>query len=179
MRQAHLYKHLGRGMNPYIRNAYGDCMADTLIPLCKAIDRISTGLGLNMDITQTKLFTSIVQYIELRHESRAYEIRGPQRKLTAPVGWTARHESIWRQWIFHTFTLDDWNSRIIEPIFGSESFLWEPDGWREELYQFLPFWFMRSMERFEEIDPTPLPDEDELAVIEKTKVDPYIKDYYS
>lgn len=156
-------------------------MADDLIMLCKAIERIAKNLNVNMDITQTKLFTSIVQYIDLRREASIYDIRGPLRKLTAPVGWTPNHEAIWRQWIFHTFTIDDWNDYVMGPIFGSDERLWEPAGWRDELYNFLPFWFLRSLSRFEEIDPSLLPDEEELAVMEEKekKKDPYVSDYYS
>lgn len=170
-------------MDPYYRDVYGECMADDIIPLCKEIAAIAKELGVNMDITQTKLFTSIVQYIELRCEAPAHEIRGPHRKVTAPIGWTAKHEAIWRQWIFHAFTFDDWHERITGRIFGSEERLWEPAGWRDEIYGFLPYWFMRSLSRFEEIDPSPLPDEEEVAALEEKEkrqrqVDPYVDDYY-
>lgn len=137
-----------------------------------------------MDISQSKLFTSIVQYIELRCEVPAYDIRG-ERRPTVPIGWMAHHEAIWKQWIFHTLSLDEWLTRVIGPIFGPDLRPWEPEGWREEIYDFLPVWFKRSMVQFAEIDPSPLPDEEELAELEEKekekrqrRVDPYVDDYY-
>jgi hypothetical protein len=107
-----------------------------------------------------------------------------RRRISIPAGWTTAHEEIWVQWLEHSVPHESWLALVIEPVFGPDERLWEigVEGWRDEIYMFMPFWFARSMPRFEEIDPTGLPEEEEEGSRNEEKKkptsDPYLDDYY-
>jgi hypothetical protein len=49
-----------------------------------------------------------------------------------------------------------------------------------EILEFLPWWVHRDLDLFEEIDPTPLPEPEEIAAMEssmKKEIDPYILEH--
>jgi hypothetical protein len=154
--------------------------------VCDGIHRLAKHLNLNMDLTPSTLYTLILQYMGLRHTVvHPFEITSSwRRRISIPAGWTAHHEQIWVQWLEYKVPLDVWNTLVIEPVFRSDERLWEigVEGWRDEIYTFMPFWFARSISRFEEIDPTTLPDEEEEVSSneekKKTYGDPYVEDYY-
>jgi hypothetical protein len=72
---------------------------------------------------------------------------------------------------------------VIQPVFGTDERLWEASigkGWRMEIMEFLPWWIVRDLDIFEDIDPTPLPDPVEIAALEastKKAIDPYIQEH--
>lgn len=153
--------------------------------VCDGIIMLSKRLDLNMELTPTALYTMLIHYLNLRATVlHPFEISGPQRRVSKPKGWADNHEAIWIQWLEHTIPLDLWDMLVIYPVFGENERIWEAgiEGWRSEIYTFMPFWFERSMSRFEEIDPTALPDEEEEGwrgpSEKKQEIDPYLADYY-
>ena len=153
--------------------------------VCDGIHMIAKRLNLNMELTPSALYTMILHYIDVRATvDHPFQIQGPRRRVSKPAGWAARNEEIWVQWLEHRVPLDLWNSLIMDPVFGDDIREWEIgiEGWRNEIYTFMPFWFVRSMPRFDEIDPTMLPDEDEeydnTDERKKQDIDPYLADYY-
>lgn len=151
--------------------------------VCYGIGRLAKSLDLNMELTQNALYTMILQYLDIRTTVlHPFEITWPKRRISKPMGWTENHEAIWTQWLEHTIPVDIWNKLIIEPVFGQDVRLWElnMESWRDEIYTFMPLWFARSMSRFEEIDPTAYPDDEEVKVRseKKQEIDPYLTDYY-
>ncbi len=154
--------------------------------VCDGIHRIAKLLKLNMELTPSALYTMIIHYLEVRCTVvHPFEIRGPTRRVSKPRGWTDTHETIWVQWLDHEVPIDRWTTLVIDPVFDHTERLWEIEmgGWRDEIYTFMPFWFVRSIPRFEEIDPTALPDEEDdgwnrIEEKKKTGMDPYLADYY-
>jgi hypothetical protein len=154
--------------------------------VCDGIHRLAKRLDLSMGLTPSALYTMLIDYLVIRSTVvHPFVIDGPKRRVSKPSGWTENHEAIWTQWLEHEVPLDSWNELIMEPVFGQDVRLWEinMEGWRDEIYTLMPFWFVRSMTRFEEIDPTMLPDEEEgrrgpSEERKKQELDPYLADYY-
>lgn len=155
--------------------------------VCDGIQRLANRLDLNMELSPSKLYTMLMHYLEIRATvSHPFNISGPQKRISKPAGWTQEHEAIWVQWLEHEISLELWHMFVMRPVFGYDERRWEIgiEGWRDEIYTFMPFWFVRSMSRFEEIDPTGLPDEEEEGrwgpseERKKQEIDPYLADYY-
>jgi hypothetical protein len=65
-------------------------------------------------------------------------------------------------------------------VFGTDERLWEArisKDWRMEILEFLPFWIYRDLDLCEDIDPTPLPDPQDLTDANKKEIDPYIMEH--
>lgn len=136
--------------------------------------------GVKIELTPPRLARQILHYIWLRQDAGAYDIVGPSDRRILPAGWTAHHERVWRDWIDHVFEAESWGREVMEPLFGTDVRSWEVrcEGWREEVFSFLPIWISRSMTRFEEIDVTPLPEpEPEDADPRTAKIDPYLLEH--
>lgn len=149
------------------------------VALAERIDRYAQRQGVKLTPVPSRLARQILEYVWMRQTTSWHEIAWKSRPAM-PVGWTARHEQIWTDWIWHVFELEDWRHTVMDPVFGTDVRSWESacEGWREELFEFLPHWIARSLERFEEIDVTPLPDpEPEDADPRTAKIDPYLLEH--
>ena len=166
-------------------DCYDECPAADVAEVC---DRILGFLkrrhrGIQMSLTPQKLHRSILEYIWIRYSALPTQISYPKRKQEAPRGWDIEKERIWRQWIQHVCDVRDWEHEVIRPVFGTDERLWEASigtGWRTEILEFMPWWIYRDIDLFEEIDPTPLPDPEEIAAMEaaaKKAIDPYILEH--
>lgn len=134
--------------------------------------------GVALELPPPRLARQILQYVWMRQTTPWHEIDGPRHQRSLPVGWTRQHERIWCDWIVHVFELEAWQREVMDPVFGTDTRSWEPEGWRDEIFHFLPRWIVRSIARFEEIDPTPLPDpEPEDADPRTAKIDPYLLEH--
>lgn len=154
--------------------------SDDALELAERIVAWAACKGVKIELTLDRLARQILRYVWMRQETGAYMIVGPRHTRLTPTGWTAHHERIWRDWIDHAFELETWNAVVMAPVFGTDVRSWEAriDGWRDELFTFLPTWIARSMTRFEEIDVTPLPEPEPEDVDPRTaKIDPYLLEH--
>ena len=165
-------------------NQYDECPAADIAEVCdRILPFFKRRRGLQLSLSPQKLHRSILEYIWMRYTTPPERISYPKRKQEAPSGWTIEKESIWRQWISHVCNLAAWEREVIQPVFGTDERLWEASigkGWRMEILEFLPWWIVRDLDIFEDIDPTPLPDPVEIAALEastKKAIDPYIQEH--
>jgi len=136
-------------------------------------------LGLQFGKPQEKIIKQILYYIYLRQFHAALKICGPYGTMKWPTGWHSEEEIIWQEWLGQTLTIEGWQS-LLSRVFGDEICDWEQScaGWRLEVLQILPAWIMRDPNRFDQIDPRPLPDEDEEETDpSKMKIDPYLLEH--
>ena len=165
-------------------DGYGECPAADVAEIC---ERIQTFLKrrrrLQLSLSPQKLHRSILEYIWMRYTAPPTRISYPKRKQEAPMGWNLDKERVWRQWIFHVCDWASWEREVMHPVFGTDERVWEASigkGWRMEILEFLPWWVHRDLDLFEEIDPTPLPEPEEIAAMEssmKKEIDPYILEH--
>ena len=157
---------------------WDDCAAaDDMVLLAERIERFVSRQGVGLSLPLPRLARQLLEYVWMRQRSSAYEIAFARRPVL-PAGWTAAHERHWVDWIWHVFDLDDWRNSVMGPVFGTDVRSWEVDGWREEIFEFLPTWIARSLKRFEEIDVTPLPEpEPEDVDPRSAKIDPYLLEH--
>jgi hypothetical protein len=157
---------------------WDDCAAaDDTALLAERIERFVRRQGVELSLTPARLARQILEYVWMRQGLSAYEIARTQNPAM-PAGWKTTHERLWVDWIWHVFTLDDWQNLVVSSVFGTDVRSWEPEGWREEIFEFLPAWIARSMPRFEEIDVTPLPEpEPEDMDPRLAKIDPYLLEH--
>lgn len=160
---------------------WDDCAAaDDIMLLAEQIHSWAASHRVSLELTPVRLARHILKYVWLRQRASMYEISGPRSSRSTPAGWTSMHERIWVDWIWHAFEQDGWNRAVIDPVFGTDVRSWEVqcEGWRDEVFNFLPTWIARSMARFEEIDPTPLPDPEPEDTDPRTaKIDPYLLEH--
>jgi hypothetical protein len=162
---------------------YDECPAADVAEVCERIVPFLRRRQFQLSLTPQKLHRSILEYIWMRYTTLPQHISYPKRKQTAPIGWTVDKERIWRQHIAHVCPMDAWDQAVIRPVFGTDERLWEATigkDWRYEILEFLPWWIHRDMDLFEEVDPTPLPEPEEIAAMEaatKKDIDPYILDH--
>ena len=152
--------------NAFTENRWGELPAADCYAVAAAIRNFVESRRLQLDLDIDGLASSIIGYIQLRHRFPAHQISNPQRrKRTCPEGWTAQKDRIWMEWLLHYFSLNEWQTEVMYEVFGTEQSVWEShcNGWREELYAFLPWWIRRDDYIFERIDPTPLPGPEENA----------------
>ena len=120
-----------------------------------------------LSVNKQKLWVQIQCYLHLRQNTSRLNISYPRMSVFKPNGWTERHEELWNDWIHYTFSEDSWHNEVMYPVFGRDVREWElyMDGWREELFEFLPWWMRRSVNIVEEYDPTPeeLEEEEDLT----------------
>ncbi len=173
---------------------YGEVPADDIYAVADQIVEFIESHGQRPDGEMYQIASGIIGYIDRRSRGwRADEIHWPTRtNMYKPKGWEERQEEIWCEWVYHHFTLDNWQREVMHPIFGDGQRIWETacDGWRDEIYAFLPLWIERSHEMFDRIDPTQLPSTIEIQEAEREEaaqrkrqglrikdVDPYTVEY--
>jgi len=151
--------------------------------LAAVADRIAAFVSrgkVSLELTEERLTRQLATYVTMRRSHHWSEISLPQHERTVPAGWTAANERIWVDWIHHVFEFSDWQQAVMRPVFGTDERQWEigAEGWRDEVFTFLPTWIARSTARFAEIDPTPLPDpEPEDTDPRNAKIDPYLLEH--
>jgi hypothetical protein len=163
---------------------YDECPAADVAEVCERIRRFLTRRRFQLSLQPQKLHRSILEYIWMRYTTLPQHISYPKRKQEAPLGWTVEKERVWRQHIFRVCDWDAWIREVMHPVFGTDERLWEAPiskDWRMEILEFLPWWIYRDADLFEEVDPTPLPEPEEIAAAEaaarKKEIDPYILDH--
>jgi hypothetical protein len=161
-----------------VPNKYGECAADDVTAIVRAFARYIGRHDVTMELEPRRMITQILRYIALRQKARPYEISNPMFNPSEPEGWNSDKEEIWQDWIDYTFTLESWAGEVMNPIFGMDVRLWEAniEGWREELFHFLPWWIRRSAAIVAKFDPTPLA---ETTEEEKSNLDPYLLEHGS
>jgi len=82
-------------------------------------------------------------------------------------------EEVWQEWLSYHFSLDDWRSEVMNPIFGADMRTWEAScpNWRMEIFVYLDDWVQRSTEIVAAFDMTPL---QEVVEDEHGDIDPYL-----
>jgi hypothetical protein len=159
---------------------YDECPADDIAAVCDRIQMYLKQRSIQLSLKPQKLHRSILEYIWLRYSAPSTQISFPKRKQEAPLGWNIEKERIWKQWIFHVCDQVSWERDIMRPVFGTDERLWEArisKDWRMEILEFLPFWIYRDLDLCEDIDPTPLPDPQDLTDANKKEIDPYIMEH--
>lgn len=159
---------------------YDECPAADMANVCDRIAAFLKRRRFQMGISRPKLHRSLLEYVWMRYTKPASSISSPLSVLKGPAGWDDTKDCIWRQYIAHVCGMDEWESEVMEPVFGECVRFWEErisTGWRLEILEFLPWWIYRDMELFEEIDPTPLPDPEEAVAASKSVIDPYILEH--
>ena len=156
-------------------NRYGECIADDVEDIVERIEAYIHRRNGCLELKRNTLIMQILQYIQLRHTRGALAISTPQTIPSVPEGWSDYDEEIWQDWLHHTHSIEGWRSEVMHAVFGYNVHLWELrcEGWRDELFDFLPWWISRSLKVVEEFDPNP-PEEEEEETI-----DPYLMDHGS
>lgn len=164
-------------------DGYGECPAADVAEMCDRIVPFLKRRQFQLSLPAQKLHRSILEYVWLRYTAQPQNISYPKRKQEAPRGWNVDKERIWRQHIHHVCGLESWDREVIQPVFGTDERLWESaigTEWRFEIMEFLPWWIYRDLDLFEDVDPTPLLEPEEIAAMEaatKKEIDPYIMDH--
>jgi len=149
--------------------------------IAKVVDMIENYLavrGVGLELKPGQLAYQILSYIDLRMTTSTHDISDPPTKPWTPPKWTAHHESVWRDWIYYNCSLESWQRDVMGPVFGTDLHTWEPEGWRDEVIHYLPWWIRRSMSVVERFDPTPIDDEAEEVKL-NSGLDPYLQDHGS
>lgn len=157
-----------------------DDVADDALDMAECIVRWIRAEGAEPELkTVTKLAAQIVVFVQLRHRARFLDISNPTHHRIVPEEWTAHEEAVWRDWIQRRFTLEDWRTAVLYPVFGTGARQWEDriPGWRDELFLLLPWWIRRSRWIVEENDPTPLEEPVEEDLFRTSKIDPYLLEH--
>ena len=156
-------------------NRYGECIADDVEDVVGRIKSYILRRNGYMERSHTDIVRQVLQYIQLRHTMGPLDISNPHSVPSLPVGWSDYNEEIWQDWLHHTHSIEGWRSEVMYAVFGSHVQLWELGcaGWRDELFDFLPWWISRSLKVVEEFDPNP-PEEEE-----EENIDPYLLDHGS
>jgi hypothetical protein len=130
------------------------------------------------ELSTEKLANQILQYIRLRQSgSSTLNISQPLHTCQYPPEWNDTHETLWQDWISLRYDLADWQRQVIRPVFGTDVRLWEAncEGWRDEIYTFLPWWIQRNVESINDIRDEE--DSDSMEEGATSKIDPYLLDY--
>jgi hypothetical protein len=149
---------------------------DDLFVLVQIIDKYVRRRKAILDIPAPKMVTQILKYIQMRERLMWWEIDGPYSTVTYPAGWTPDHEELWADWFEREFSLDSWEDEVMDPMFGTRVQPWEIDGWRQEIYTFLPTWIQRSISLLAPIDPNQNDVQEEET---ESVIDPYLLEHGS
>jgi hypothetical protein len=136
--------------------------------------------GCSLCVSERQLAGQLLEYIAHRQTTRAIDLSGPQHNQRIPAGWSQEDEVVWTDWIAHRFTMEDWETHVIAPIFGTDVRSWEAgcEEWRWEVFAFLPTWIQRSAAHLALIDPRPYPDPDPTdGDPRKAAIDPYLLEH--
>jgi hypothetical protein len=142
-------------------NRWGECVATDVAGVVSGIATYLERRGFELGVPQRQIFRTLMEWIWRRQRRRMSDLRGPRTRAGCPAGWMAQHEDIWCQWIENRLTTESFEAEVLEPVFGTDVRTWEAacDGWRGELFFFLPYWVGRSFEKLEEISPGSAPDD--------------------
>lgn len=161
--------------NPYTATCYGEVPADDIYAVAGQIVEFIEGEGLSLDsdVCLDGIGSAIVGYIAKRSagaQALGIKVR-PRRRAHIPEGWAPEDEQVWREWIGHQFTLDDWQRKVMYPVFGTNRRIWEEqcDGWRDEIFAFLHLWIQRRWDIMETVDPRQLPSLEEVQEAERAE----------
>ena len=137
----------------WVENQWGECVATDVEGLASSIRIYLERRGLELGISERQIAQTIIEWIWRRQIHTFYQLHGPRTRSAWPSGWDVSHEDVWSQWIEKHLTPESIEDEILYPVFGSDVRSWEGrcDGWRNELYYFLPFWIERSFERLDEM----------------------------
>ena len=158
-------------------NRYGECIADDVEDVVERIESYILRRNGYLELAHGDLVGQVLQYIQLRQTMHPLDISNPQTIPSLPAGWSEYDEEIWRDWLHHTHSIEGWRSEVMYAVFGSHVHLWELkcEGWRDELFDFLPWWVSRSLKVVEEFDPNQCEEEE----MEEGAIDPYLLDHGS
>jgi hypothetical protein len=140
-------------------NQWGECVATDCAGIAHGVESYLGRRGIELGVSRTQVARAIVEYVWRRLGGRrAAELRGPRTGGRRPEGWEAQHEDIWCQWLGERLTPEGFEIEVMLPVFGTDRRTWESrcDGWRDELFAFLPAWTLRSWDKFDEINPIAL-----------------------
>jgi hypothetical protein len=148
-----------------------ECITDITF-VCEQIVKFVEHRGMTMSLSPNDLHKSIVRYIFLRQYNHRYAISKPVRKTQRPPGWTRDYEDLWRDWL--DSHADAWITEVMDPVFGTNEKPWEVDGWRTEIFTFLPWWIMRSIAVLQQRYPSLFEKEEIEESNNKKEVDIYL-----
>jgi hypothetical protein len=127
--------------------------------------------------TIRQLQTQIQSYIRLRATHHWSDLEQPKVRPIFPEGWDNLKELLWQEWLDDTYSPDGWDTDVLDPVFGSLQFNWEPQGdWRHELFWSVRRWVLRSAAVVALRDPrppSPKPTQEELDA-QVSGQDPYL-----
>ena len=128
-------------------NGYGECASDDVLAIIESMTAWMRLYKVGPELSEERWVRQILHYILARHQSKSAGEINLAHETEKPVGWTSQDEVHWQDWISQTFEICDWQKRIIQPIFGSDTRLWEVniEDWRTEIHMFLPMWIRRDM----------------------------------
>ena len=149
---------------------------DDLFVLVQIIDKYVQRRGAHLDTQPPRIVSQILKYIQLRERHMWWEIEGPHCNVTYPPDWTEEREELWNDWFARQFSLESWEDEVMGPMFGTQVQPWEVDGWRQEIYAFLPNWIQRSISLLTAIDPTQTDVKEEE---QESTIDPYLLEHGS
>lgn len=158
--------------NAFEVTCYGEIPAADIYAVATRIVEFIEAEDLTVDVDRDQVASAIIGYLQKRESATAMNIMvKPRKHATVPEGWTPADEQIWREWIAHYFTLDEWQRKVMYPVFGTNQRIWEEqcDGWREEIYAFLHLWIQRSWDVMESADPRQLPSLEEVQEAERVE----------
>jgi hypothetical protein len=156
--------------NAFEATRYGEVPAEDIYAVAAQIVEFIEAEDLVADVDHNQIASAIIGYLSKRSRTAAMNIVAkPRRRATIPEDWTPADEQVWRVWITHYFTLDDWQRKVMHPVFGTNRRIWEEqcDGWRDEIFAFLHLWIRRSWDVMDVADPRQLPSAEEVQEAER------------
>lgn len=167
-------------MDWYTRNKYDECAWNDLAYLAELVNAWIRRTGATPELSDERLTRQLVSYVGMRQRHRWHEISVPQHVSREPATWTEDDEHIWQDWLSDTITLDGWRA-LVRRVFGTDERYWEAsiDGWREEIFAFVPYWVQRSAQLVAAYDPRPteVVVDNEETEPQESKIDVYILEH--
>jgi hypothetical protein len=158
--------------NAFEPTCYGEIPAADIYAVAASIVEFIEAEDLIADANRDQIASAIIGYLRKRERAAAMNIVATSRKRAAvPEGWTPADEQIWREWIAHYFTLEEWQRKVMYPVFGTNRRIWEEqcNGWRDDIYEFLHLWVQRSWDVMDVADPRQLPSLEEVQEAERVE----------
>jgi hypothetical protein len=154
--------------NAFEPTCYGEIPATDIYAVAMRIVEFIEAEDLIADADHNQIASAIIGYLQRRERRHIVKV-APRKRMTIPEGWVPADEQIWREWIAHYFTLDNWQRKVMYPVFGTNRRIWEEqcDGWRDEIYEFLYLWIQRSWDVMDIADSRQLPSVEEIQETER------------
>jgi hypothetical protein len=154
--------------NAFETTCYGEIPANDIYAVATCIVEFIEAEDLIADVDRDQIASAIIGYLRRRDRRHIVKV-APRKRMTIPEGWVPADEQIWREWIAHYFTLDNWQRKVMYPVFGTNRRIWEEqcDGWRDEIYEFLYLWIQRSWDVMDVADSRQLPSAEEIQETER------------